>query len=154
MTLGDVKSDSHSIKLEQRTQIFVKLSFRELCGSKLPGLHPFDNLVIIQWVKNRLKMERQAMSSWDTNPWSNFVTLTENSYAIKNDTQGARNNCRDTLPHFHAKTIPEILHADRKASWSLLPSLFSLLSGRGVQPENTIPVSSRWQVRSRKNKKG
>ena len=28
-------------KLEQRPQIFVKLSFRELCSLKLPGLHLF-----------------------------------------------------------------------------------------------------------------
>ena len=28
--------------------IFVKLSFRELCDSELSGLHPFDNMVIIQ----------------------------------------------------------------------------------------------------------
>ena len=39
--------DSHSTKFERRPQIFVKLSFRELCGSKLSGLHPFDNIAII-----------------------------------------------------------------------------------------------------------
>ena len=26
--------------------IFVKLGFRELCDSKLSGLHPFDNMAI------------------------------------------------------------------------------------------------------------
>ena len=31
--------------------------FRELCGSKLSGLEPFDNMAIIHWVKNRLKAE-------------------------------------------------------------------------------------------------
>ena len=36
---------SYSTKLEQRSLIFVRLSFRELCGSKLSGLHPFDNMV-------------------------------------------------------------------------------------------------------------
>ena len=45
------RKDSHSTKLEQRPQIFVKLSFRELCGSKLSGLHPFDNMAIIRGVK-------------------------------------------------------------------------------------------------------
>ena len=40
--------------LNIRPQIFVKLSFRELCGSKLSGLHPFDNMAIIHCVKNRL----------------------------------------------------------------------------------------------------
>ena len=43
--------------------------------------------------------------------------------------------------HFHArhgtKTIPVFLPADGEASWSLLPSSVSLLSGGTVQPENT-----------------
>ena len=43
----DSRKDSHSTKLEQRSQMFVKLRFRELCGSKLYGLHPFDNMTII-----------------------------------------------------------------------------------------------------------
>ena len=54
--------------------------------------------------------------------------------------------------HFYAqhvtKTTKIFLLADGKASWSLLPSLVSLLSGY------TIPVSSRWQVRPEKTKKG
>ena len=36
-----------STKFERRPQIFVKLSFRELCHSKLSGLHAFDNMTII-----------------------------------------------------------------------------------------------------------
>ena len=43
----DSRKDSHSTKLEQRPQLFVKLSFMELCGSKLSGLRPFDNMAII-----------------------------------------------------------------------------------------------------------
>ena len=43
----DSRKDSQSTKLEQRPQIFLKLSFRELCDSKLSGLHAFDNMVII-----------------------------------------------------------------------------------------------------------
>ena len=35
------------------------------------------------------------------------------------------------------KTTLIFLAADREASWSLLPSLVSLLSGGTVQPENT-----------------
>ena len=35
------------IQNQQRPQIFVKLSFRELYDSKLSGLHPFDNMAII-----------------------------------------------------------------------------------------------------------
>ena len=43
----DLRKDLQSAKFEQRPQIFVKLSFRELCDSKLSGLHPFDNMAII-----------------------------------------------------------------------------------------------------------
>ena len=43
--------------------------------------------------------------------------------------------------HFHGehgtKTTPVFLPADAEASWLLLPSLVSLLSGGTVQPENT-----------------
>ena len=43
----DSRKDSQSTKFEQRPQIFIKLSFRELCDSKLSGLHAFDNMAII-----------------------------------------------------------------------------------------------------------
>ena len=43
----DSRKDLQSIKFEQRPQIFVKLSFRELCDSKLSDLHAFDNMAII-----------------------------------------------------------------------------------------------------------
>ena len=43
----DPRKDSYSAKFEQRPQISIKLSFEELCNSKLSGLHPFDNMVII-----------------------------------------------------------------------------------------------------------
>ena len=40
--------------------------------------------------------------------------------------------------HEHGtKTTPVFLPADGEASWSLLPSSVSLLSGSTVQPENT-----------------
>ena len=42
----DSRKGSHPKQFEQRPQILVKLSFRELCYSKLPGLHPFDNMAI------------------------------------------------------------------------------------------------------------
>ena len=42
----DSREDSQSTKFEQRPQIFVKVSFRELCDSKLSGLHAFDNMAI------------------------------------------------------------------------------------------------------------
>ena len=43
----DSMNDSHSTKLEQRSQVIVKLSFRELHGSKLSDLHPFEYMAII-----------------------------------------------------------------------------------------------------------
>ena len=43
----DLRKDSHATKLEWRTQILVKLSFGELCGTKLSDLHPFNNMTII-----------------------------------------------------------------------------------------------------------
>ena len=68
-----------------------------------------------------------------------FVTLTENSSVVTNDTQGPPERAVGT--HFHVqhdtKTIPVFLPADRKASWSLLPSYAFLLSGGTVQPKNS-----------------
>ena len=43
----DSRKDSQSTKFKRRPQIFVKLSFRELCDSKLSDLHAFDNMTII-----------------------------------------------------------------------------------------------------------
>ena len=43
----DLRKDSESTKFEQRPQTLVKLSFRELCDSKLSGLPPFDNMALI-----------------------------------------------------------------------------------------------------------
>ena len=42
----DSREDSNSTKLKQRAQIFLKLSLRELYGSKISSLHPFDNMAI------------------------------------------------------------------------------------------------------------
>ena len=53
----DSRKDLHSTKFEKRPCIFVKLSFGEMCDSKLPRLHPFDK-TIINWVKNMSKPER------------------------------------------------------------------------------------------------
>ena len=53
----DLRKDLYSTKFEQRPQIFVKLSFRELCDTNLSSLHPFDNmariLLIDKYVRNR-----------------------------------------------------------------------------------------------------
>ena len=51
------REDSHSTKFMQKPQIFIKLSFRELCDSKLSGLHPFGNMTIIHGVKNSQKQK-------------------------------------------------------------------------------------------------
>ena len=50
-----VESNSQSIKLKERLEILVKLIFRELCDSKLSGLHLFHNLAMIHLVKNSSK---------------------------------------------------------------------------------------------------
>ena len=44
----DSRKDSQSTKFKRRPQIFAKLSFRELCDSKLSGLHAFYNMGIIR----------------------------------------------------------------------------------------------------------
>ena len=73
-----------------------------------------------------------------------FVTLTDSSSVITNDTQGTWKI--STPPeiavrtHFHGqhgtKTIPVFLPTDGEVSWLLLPSLASLVSDGTVQPEN------------------
>ena len=141
----DSRKDSHSAKLERRPQIFVKLSLRELCGSKLSGLHPFYNMAIIHWAKNRLKTGRLSVSSWDTNSWSNFCDSHWELICCNKWHSGISEI--STPPeiavrtHFHAwhgtKTILIFIPADGETSWLILPSLVSLLSGSTVQPENT-----------------
>ena len=63
-----------------------------------------------------------------------------------------RNSCRDTLPCTTCHYLV-LLPADGEASWSLFPSLVSLLSGGTCKQKTPIPVSSRWQVSSEKAKK-
>ena len=41
------RKDSQLTEFERRLPIFLKLSFRELCDSKLSGSHAFDNIAII-----------------------------------------------------------------------------------------------------------
>ena len=40
------RKDPQSTKFERRPRIFIKLRFRELCDSKLSGLHAFDNMAV------------------------------------------------------------------------------------------------------------
>ena len=46
-----MSGEFHSRKDSESTKFERRLSFRELCNSKLSGLHPFDNMAIIYWVK-------------------------------------------------------------------------------------------------------
>ena len=66
------RKDLQSTKFERRPRIFVKLSLRELCDSKLSGSDAFDSMAII------LEVILKVI----------FVTLTENSYDVTNETQG------------------------------------------------------------------
>ena len=52
----DSRKDSQSMKLDQRPQIFTKLSFRESCDSKLSGSLTSDKMA--DWVKNELKIRK------------------------------------------------------------------------------------------------
>ena len=139
------RKDWNSTKFEWRHQIFVKLSFMEFFDSELSGLNPFDNLAIIHWVKNRLKTERQAVRSWDTNAWSNLcdphweLICHSKWHSGTSEISTPPEIAVEThlLVQHGTKTIPGFLPADRGASWLLLPSLISLLSGSTVQPENT-----------------
>ena len=46
----DLRKDSQTTKFEERPQMFIKPSFRELCDSKLSGLNTFDNKDVIHKV--------------------------------------------------------------------------------------------------------
>ena len=55
------------------------------------------------------------------------------------------------------KTTPVFLPADGEASWLLLPSSVSLLSGGTVEPENTYPrilkvTGQVWESEKKKDK--
>ena len=63
------------MEFKQGPQILVKLSFRELCDSKLSGLCPFNK----KWSKPETH-ETPILEVI-------FVTLTENSSVITNGTQ-------------------------------------------------------------------
>ena len=44
---GEFDSSKHLHSIGTKALNILKLSFREFCGSKLSGLHPFDNMTII-----------------------------------------------------------------------------------------------------------
>ena len=89
----DSRKDSQSTKFKRRPWKFIKLTFRELCNSKLSGLHLFDNeATIIHWVK--------ICKKWKGRLWVHktlileviFLTLTGNSSVVTNDTQGSQSS--------------------------------------------------------------
>ena len=89
-----MKEDSHLTKFERRPRIFVKLSFRELCDSKLFSL------------RQKQKTEDRLIVHETTILEVIFVTLTENSSAITNDTEGPQkypHHLKIAVKHFHAR---------------------------------------------------
>ena len=87
------------------------------------------------------------MSSWDTNPETPFFCNPHWQLIRCNKWHPGTSEICTPLEmvvgtHFHVqhgtKALPVILLADgEEASWFLLPSLVSLVSGSTVQPENT-----------------
>ena len=70
----DSRKDSHLTKFEWKPQIFVKLSFRELCDSKLSCLDPFNNMLIMHWVnKNALTGLMNLRKQLDIMPTYHYV---------------------------------------------------------------------------------
>ena len=59
----DSRKYSHSTKFEWMSPIFVKLSFREVCGSELSGLHPFHNMTIIHSTTTTLRPHAQQKTA-------------------------------------------------------------------------------------------
>ena len=79
------------------------------------------------------------MSSWGTNPWSNFC---DPHWELTCRNKWHPGNSEIAIgTYFYVshgtKTTPVHFPAAGDASWLLLPSLVSLLSGSTVQPENT-----------------
>ena len=141
----DSRKDSHSTKFKRRPRIFLKINFWQLCHSNLSCLHPFDNMTIIHWVKNRPKTEKLAVRSWNTNRWSNFcdphweLTFRNKWHPGTLEISTPPEIAVET--HFHArngtKTTLVFLSADGETSWLLFPKSISLLSGGTLQPKNT-----------------
>ena len=101
------------------------------------------------------------MSSWDTNPWSNFCDP-HWELICRNKWHPGTSEISTPLEiavgtHFHAphdtKTTPVFLPADGEASWSLLLSLVSYYQVAQCNQKTPICVASRWQVRFEKAKK-
>ena len=85
------------------------------------------------------------MSLWDTDPWSSFsdprweLICRNKWHPGTSEISTTPEMAVGTLLHARngTKTILVFLLADGEASWSLLPSSVSLLSGGTVESENT-----------------
>ena len=130
-----------------------------MCDSKLSGLHPFDDMNILHWVKNRSKTERLAVRSWDENPGHNICD--PHWKLICRNKWHPETSEIFTPPEIAAGTLFHVRHGTKTAlvfllvggevSWLLLPSSVSLLSAQ-CNRKTPIPVTSRWQIRSEKAK--
>ena len=118
---------------------------------------PFD------WVKDRSESERQAVNSWFTNPWSNFLWLSLRIIIYRNKWDPVNMEISTTLKiaagtHLHVQQVLELPQYFYLLMERPLDHYFQIwsakLSGNTVQTKNTYPVSSRWQVRSEKAKQG
>ena len=148
--------------MERKPQIFVRLSFTELCGSQLSGLHSLDNMAVIHWVKNRLKTERQAESLWDTNPCSNICDLNwELIYRNKwhsgtSEISSPPELALGTLFHARNGTIVSqyfyLLIEKALGRYFQVRSLY--YQAAQCNQKTLILVYSRWQVMSEKAKRG
>ena len=157
----DSRKDSYLMKFEQRSQIFVKLSLREFCDSNLSGLYPFDNMAIIHGVKNCLRRERQTMSSWDTNFWSNFCGP---HWELISCNKWHPRSVEISTPeisvgaHFHAqhdtKTIQDFYLLIEKPFGCCFQLWCHYYHVAQRNQKTPIPLSSSWQVKSEKSKKG
>ena len=102
-----------------------------MCGSNLSDFHCFDNISIIYWVKNRLKIERQTVSLWGTNLRSNFLNKWQprisEIFAPLEITLGTQFPMR-----YGTKFIHAVLPSDGENYLLLLPGSVSLLSGGTV----------------------
>ena len=97
-------------------------------------------LIKFKWVKNK-----KVVSSLDTNLWSHFCNP-HRELIFRNKWHPGTSEISKppemvVTKHFHdkhaTKTTPVFLPADGEASWLLLPSLVTLLSGSTMQQKNT-----------------
>ena len=107
-----------------------------MCDSELSGLHPFDNMAKIHQIKNRSKQKGRLWAHETPFFEVIFVTLTENSSFVTNDTQEPHISTPTKVAvgtHFHVrhgtKTTP-VFFTCWWRSLLVTTSKFSLLTIR------------------------